>query len=105
MSFTVLDRSETWLGILVAFVALGVSPILAGWFAPRLFGTALFSVVLFLLSIFLSLSVAFRVFGRDTYDVESLPFTIVLSAIYGGLASAVFLVGWAARTVYARWRG
>ena len=105
MSFTVLDRSETWLGILVAFVALGVSPILAGWFAPRLFGAAFIGVMSFPLSTFLSLSVAFRVFGADTYDVEPFPFTIVLSAIYGGLASAVFLVGWAARTVYARWRG
>ena len=85
MSFTVLDRSETWLGILVAFVALGVSPILAGWLAPRFFGAAFIGVMSFPLSTFLSLSVAFRVFGADTYDVEPFPFTIVLSAIYGGL--------------------
>ena len=104
VGFTVLDRSETWLGILVAFVALGVSPILAGWFAPRLFGAAFFGVVLFLLSTFLSLSVAVRVFGADFYDVEPLPFTILLSAIYGGLASVAFIAGWAARTVCGRGR-
>ena len=100
MDFTVLDRSETWLQVLVAVIALGVFPILAGWFAPRFFG-----VVFLPLSTFLSLSVAVRVFGADFYDVEPLSFTIVLSAIYGGLASVAFTPGWAARMVCGRWRG
>ena len=105
VGFTVLDRSETWLGILVAVVALGVIPILAGWFAPRFFGAAFIGVMSFPLSTFLSLSIAFRVFGEDFYDVEPLPFTIILSIIYGGLASVAFIAGWTARIVYGRWRG
>ena len=105
LDFTVLDRSGTWLQVLVAVVALGVFPILAGWLAPRFFGAAFIGVMSFPLSTFLSLSVAFRVFGADTYDVEPFPFTIVLSAIYGGLASVAFIAGWTARMVCGRWRG
>lgn len=105
LDFTVLDRSGTWIQVLVAVVALGVIPILAGWLAPRLYGAAIFGAALFPLSTFLSLSVALRVFGADTYDVEPFPFTIVLSAIYGGFASVAFIAGWAARMVCGRWRG
>ena len=80
-----------WLYVPVAIVLLGAIPFLAGWLSPRLN-----NIVLFPASVLASLSVGFAVYGVDA-DVEPIAYTVLLTLIYGGLASAGFYVGWVLR--------
>ena len=90
-SFTVLGNYITWLSILVAVIALGVSPFLGGVLSPK--STA---IVLFPISILAGLCVAWAVYGPPSSDTEPIAFVIMITIIYGGIASVVFYVGWIA---------
>ena len=98
LGFTLLENSETWLQVLVAAMALG-TPFIAGWVSPRLTYAVLPPLVLLV-----CLSVAFTLYGRSYWDSEPIVFTILLSVIYGGLASIVFAAGWVMRRVVRRIR-
>ena len=56
----------------------------------------LYGVVLFPASVLVSLTVGFAVYGVDA-DVEPIAYTVLLTLIYGGLASVGFYVGWVLR--------
>ena len=94
LGFTVLEEGKSWLLISVAVTAIGVCPVLAGWFSPRLRDAALFPVVTAA-----SPSLAFAAYGVGSSDVNPIPFTIALSVMYGGLASGAFAAGWMARSL------
>ena len=80
-----------WVYVPVAIVLLGAIPFLAGWLSPRLS-----KIVLFPASVLVSLTVGFAVYGVDA-DVEPISYTVLLTLIYGGLASVGFFVGWVLR--------
>ena len=91
LEFTWLESKETWLQVLVGVVAMAAS-FVAGLLSPRLI-TGVFVMI----SVLVSLSVAFAIYGVSNSDVEPIWFTIMLSLIYGIAAYVVFGVGWVVR--------
>ena len=80
-----------WFYVPVYIVLVGAIPFLAGLLSPRPYAFILFPV-----SVLASLSVGFAVYGVDA-DVEPISYTLMLTLIYGGLASVGFLIGWTLR--------
>ena len=100
LASTVLDDASLWLPRLVLVIALGVSPLLAGWLSPELK-----HVLLFLISVVGSTSFAWTVGGPLGLDTSFVGYVITLGVIYGGGASLVFSVGWIARQYIGWLRG
>ena len=89
LSFTVLDNAtSTWLAILVAVIALGVSPFLAGWLSPNPI-----NFVLSPISVLGSISIAWAIVG-PFLDTTFIWFVIMAGGTYGGMTSVAFFVGW-----------
>ena len=91
LNLTLLEGAETRLQILVAGMT-AASFFIAGFISPRLLG-ALFCPAVMLVS----LAVAFTVYDEGYYDTEPLIFAVILSVIYGALASVIFAAGWLVR--------
>ena len=89
--FTLVADSETWFQILVSVMVVGAF-LTSGFFSPRLMN-ALFCPAVILVS----LAVAFTVYDEGYYDTEPLIFAVILSVIYGALASVIFAAGWLVR--------
>ena len=97
-NFTLLEGRETWLQVVVAAVALTAS-FIAGWISQRLRSALLLPLV-----VLVCLAVGFGVFGTNSQELDPVMFVIVLSAIYGSLAAAIFAAGWMARGLVRRIR-
>lgn len=91
LSFTLLEDAGTRLQILIIGMMVG-SFFIAGCFSPRL-TYALFCPVIMLAC----LSVAFTLYDEGYYDTPPLLFAVILSVMYGALASVIFAVGWLVR--------
>lgn len=91
LGFTLLQDSETWLVILVMGMA-GGGFFIAGCFSRRLMNAAFCPVV-----VLGSLLVAFTVYDEAYYDTEPVVFAVILSVMYGGLGSILFMAGWLVR--------
>ena len=82
---------------------LGISlgaPVFAGWLSPGLKQAWFFPI-----GVLASLSVATAIYGPLSSDSEPIGFVIVLTLIYGGVASVAFCIAWIARQYLRRWRG
>ena len=99
-AFTVLNDASAWLAIPFFAIALGVSPLLAGWLSPGLRHVALFPI-----SVLGCLLIASAIYGPLSSDSEPIGFAIILTVIYGGGASLAFCVGWITRQWLGRLRG
>ena len=99
-AFTVLNDASVWLAIPFLAIALGVSPLLAGWLSPGLRHVALFPI-----SVLGCLLVASAIYGPFSSDSEPIGFAIMLTVIYGGGASLAFCAGWITRQWLGRLRG
>ena len=100
LAFTVFRSADSaWFIIPFLVVTLGMSPLLAGWMAPRLRYALFFPV---------SALVGFCI---AAYNSESLTYdsgffiVIPLTLIYGGAASLLFVAGWIAGQCYRQFRG
>ena len=91
LPFTLLEDSEAWLVILVMGMA-GGGFFVAGCFSRRLMNAVFCPVV-----VLGSLLVAFTVYDEVYFDTEPALFAVILSVMYGGLASVIFAAGWLAR--------
>ena len=95
--FTVLDSTTSML--ILAAATLG-APVFAGWLSPGLKQAWFFPI-----GVLASLSVATAIYGPLSSDSEPIGFVIVLTLIYGGVASVAFCIAWIARQYLRRWRG
>ena len=100
LAFTVLGNVGAWLAILAVVTALGVSPVIAGWMSPKLSHVFFFPVIMLG-----CLSVASAIHGPLSLDSDPVAFVILLTAIYGGMASLAFVAGWMTRQFLHRLRG
>ena len=100
LAFTVLDIVSTWFAIMVAVIALGMPPLLAGWLLPGLKHVALFPI-----SVLVSLSIVSVIHNPVSYDITLIGFVVIRTIVYGGAACVVFAVGWIARQHLHRLRG
>ncbi len=99
LDFTVLNNYAVWIPILVAALAIGVLPFLAGWLSSNRRYAVLFPV-----TVFGSLAVASAIGGPISTDSDTVGFIALLSAIYGGLAAAPYFVGWLLADTFLRRR-
>lgn len=98
LAFTALgEPDDLWPGIVVGVTALVVSPFLAGWLSPHLRYVAFFPA-----SMLVGLSVATATHGSQWHDSDPYLFSIMLTIIYGGWASATFLGGWLTHKAFSR---
>ena len=97
--FTLLQSGDVWLQILVAVISAG-SSFLAGLLSTGLGISALLPLV-----VFACLAVAFGLYGASSHDVEPIPFMILLSLIYGGVAYFAFGAGWVVRGLLVGFNG
>ena len=101
---TVLDNSDyTWASAAVLVVAVGVSPIVAGWTSPfrRYF-------VLFPVGIPASVYTAGKIFGPPLMETPLEILAILTGLVFGGIASIAFMaffVGWFTRQYLGRFGG
>ena len=100
LAFTVLADIGAWRAILAVVIALVVSPVIAGWLSSEVKYVAFFPV-----SVLGSFSIAAAIFRPLSYDTEPIAFVILLTVIYGGMASLAFVAGWMARHFIRRLRG
>ena len=98
--FTVFDNASTWLLIPVLTIALGVSPIGAGWLSPQLKHALFFPI-----GVLVSLSIASAIYGPLSSDSEPIGFVSALTIIYGAVASVAFCLGWIVEQYIRRLRG
>ena len=98
---TVLDNSNnTWAGAAVLVVAVGVSPIVAGWTSPfRMY------FVLFPVGISASVYTAGKIFGPTLMETPLDVLAILTGLVYGGIASIAFFGGWFTRQYLGRFGG
>ena len=89
LGFTVFDNADSArYGIPAAVLTLGAFPSIAGWLLPEIRAFALFPI-----STLVSLSVASFIDGPLSSDSEPIAFVILLTMIYGGMATLAFLLG------------
>ena len=97
LNFTLLSKSETWLQISVAAIALG-APCAAGWLSARLSHVALLPVVMLV-----SLYAGFAAYDWQDlwhhYDFAPLTFPLALTYVYGSFTSMAFVAGWGVRWI------
>ena len=91
LNYTWLESREFWLQVMVFVVTIAAS------FVASLLSPRLMTGVFVMLSVLVSLSVAFATYGVKNTDAEPVCFTIMLSLIFGTMAYAVFGVGWVLR--------
>ena len=77
LNYTWLESKEFWLQVLVFVVAIAAS------FVAALLSPRLITGVFVMISVLVSLSVAFATYGVKNTDAEPVCFTIMLSLIFG----------------------
>ena len=98
---TVLDNSDyTWAIVSVLVVAVGVSPVVAGWMSPFRM-----HVVLFPVGISASMYTTGKIFGPPLTETPLEVLTISTGLVFGGIASIAFFGGWFTRQYLGRFGG
>ena len=98
---TVLDNSDyTWAIVSVLVVALGVSPVVAGWMSPFRMHFVLFPV-----GISASMYTTGKIFGPPLTETPLEVLAIWTGLVFGGIASIAFFGGWFTRQYLGRFGG